>query len=61
MAVKIDKEKAIKLWECGLPRKEMAKELGCTVKGVDNFMKRHGMGSNVGILNWNKGESQHVI
>jgi len=52
MAVKIDKDKAIKLWERGLLCKEMAKELGCTEGGVSNFMKKHGMGSNVGIFDW---------
>lgn len=49
---RIDKEKATKLWERGLLAKEMAKELNCTVKGVTNFMKKHGMASNAGIFDW---------
>jgi len=50
--INIDKDKALKLWENGLLCREMAKELGCSEKGVSSYMKRNGMASNVGIFDW---------
>ena len=50
--MKIDKEKAIKLWERGCIDKEIAKEFKCATQNVAKFRKKNGMESNVGIFDW---------
>jgi transposase len=43
MAVELDKEEVIGLYETGMLQKEVAKKLGISVKTLSNFMKENGI------------------
>ena len=49
----INHERITKLWENGLKDSEIAKELKCSTIIIWKFREENGMGSNVGLFDWN--------
>ena len=48
----VNHERITKLWENGLKDSEIAKELKCSAISVWKFREKNGMGSNVGLFDW---------
>jgi DNA invertase Pin-like site-specific DNA recombinase len=51
MAVELDKEEVIGLYETGMLQKEVAKKLGISVKTLSNFMKENGIETIINSVN----------
>ena len=50
--MKINKDKAIKLWQDGLLDTEIAKHFSCSKSAVTIWRRKNDLPSNKGIFNW---------
>jgi len=53
--MRIDNDKATRLWESGKLDKEIAEEIGCLSNSIAVWRRKNGMDNNVGIFDWDNG------